>query len=64
MMRKKFCPFIFSRVSIPASTSAIAKVMMVTTTISSIVFCMALMNLASANRVWKFCRPTKVSVGE
>ena len=64
MMRKKFCPRIFSRVRMPANTRAKAKVTTVTTTMSKMVFCMEEINLASWSRVLKFCSPTKVSVGE
>ena len=63
-MRKKFCPLIFSRVRIAAKTMAKKKVMMVTVTISRIVFCMAVMNFTSLNSASKFAMPTKVSVGE
>jgi hypothetical protein len=44
MTRKKFCPLIFSRVRMAANTSAKAKVTMVTTTTSRIIFCMERMN--------------------
>lgn len=63
-MRKKFWPRIFSRVKIPANTSANAKVMIVTVTISSTVFCIAVINFTSPNSVTKLLIPTKVSVGE
>ena len=64
MTRKKFCPLIFSRVRMAANTSAKAKVTMVTTTTSRIIFCIERMNWASLSRCWKFFRPTKVSLGE
>ena len=47
-----------------AKTSAKAKVMMVTTTTSRIMFCIERMNWVSLMSIWKFFRPTKVSWGE
>ena len=44
--------------------SARAKVMMVTTTMRRMVFCMERMKLASEIRDLKLLKPTKVSVGE
>ena len=64
MMRKKFCPFSFSLVRIPAKTNAKAKVTRVTTTISRIVFCIDMIKLVSFMSLVKFSSPTKVSVGE
>ena len=46
-----------------AKTSAKAKVMMVTTTTSKIMFCIERMNWVSRISCWKFFRPTKVSCG-
>ena len=63
-MRKKFWPLIFSRVRMAAKTMAKKKVMMVTVTMSRMVFCMEAINLASLNRTLKLFTPTKVSVGE
>lgn len=48
----------------PAKTSANAKVTIVTTTISKIMFCMDLIKLVSDINVLKFFRPTNVSFGE
>ena len=48
----------------PANTRAKAKVMMVTTTMRSIVFCIARMKYASLASDLKLLKPTKVSVGE
>ena len=47
-----------------AKTMAKKKVMMVTVTMSRMVFCMAVMNLASFISAWKLDIPTKVSLGE
>ena len=47
-----------------AKTMAKKKVMMVTVTMSRMVFCMEAINLASLNRTLKLFTPTKVSVGE
>ena len=63
-MRKKFCPRIFSLVKIAAKTMAKKKVMIVTVTISKMVFCMEVMNLTSPISALKLAMPTKVSVGE
>ena len=63
-MRKKFCPLIFSLVKIAANTSAKANVIIVTTTISRIVFCIERIKLASLISLLKFSRPTKSSVVE
>ena len=63
-MRKKFCPLIFSRVRMAAKTMAKKKVIMVTVTISRMVFCMEVINFTSLNSTLKLFSPTKVSVGE
>ena len=55
---------IFSLDRIPAKTSANAKVTIVTTTISKIMFCIDLIKLVSDINVLKFFRPTNASFGE
>ena len=64
MILKKFCPLIFSRVRIAANTSANPKVMIVTTTISRIVFCMERIKFVSFRSRAKLSSPTKSSVVE
>ena len=62
-MRKKSWPFSFSRVRMPAKIRAVAMVKTVTMTISSSIFCMERMNVASFSSIRKFLRPINTSFG-